>query len=453
MIAQLQEHPHYHERLQKAWNSVHQAVVLHTLILAAFRLALGIAVLVVEEILTQRGQEGGERLSCPQCGTGLESKGLVPRTIRCLIGEVTWKRRVWRCPRRCKIGQIVPYDEVVGIQPNQRTSTEVKQAACVLAVFVPFGIASVLLKSLCGIEVSSGAIWDWVQVAGQDAMARLEQELAGLVERLPEADALSAAIAHLPLLLGGDGVMVPFRPHAGSAHGKNVWREVKVGIVARLGQRVTQTGRTVSVLVRRRLVGVLGPVDDFQPRLWLTAVKEGILSADTVVWLSDGGRGFWRVYADQFAFYACGVLDFYHASQHLWNAARAWMDGRTTQARDWFTAARHKLRHGAAHEVLDDLRQASCTPTLSADVRKTLENVVAYLETHRDHIDYEGYKEMGLPIGSGMVESVCKWLIQQRFKCVGMRWSEDGFNHLLHLRLAWVNGTFDDLFEPSASPE
>ena len=41
--------------------------------------------------------------------------------------------------------------------------------------------------------------------------------------------------------------------------------------------------------------------------------------------------------------------------------------------------------------------------------------------------------------------------LQQRFKCVGMRWSEDGFIHLLHLRLAWVNGTFDDLFESIAS--
>ena len=45
-----------------------------------------------------------------------------------------------------------------------------------------------------------------------------------------------------------------------------------------------------------------------------------------------------------------------------------------------------------------------------------------------------------------MVESACKWLIQQRFKGVGMRWSEGGFNHLLHLRLAWVNGRFEALF-------
>jgi hypothetical protein len=33
-----------------------------------------------------------------------------------------------------------------------------------------------------------------------------------------------------------------------------------------------------------------------------------------------------------------------------------------------------------------------------------------------------------------------------------MRWSEEGFNHLLHLRLAWVNGRFDALFLPEASP-
>ncbi len=92
------------------------------------------------------------------------------------------------------------------------------------------------------------------------------------------------------------------------------------------------------------------------------------------------------------------------------------------------------------------------TPTLSASVQKTLTNVVAYLETHQDHIDYGGYKELGLPIGSGIVESTCKWLTQQRFKCVGMCWSEDGFNHLLHLRLAWVNGTSDDLFETVPSP-
>jgi hypothetical protein len=33
-----------------------------------------------------------------------------------------------------------------------------------------------------------------------------------------------------------------------------------------------------------------------------------------------------------------------------------------------------------------------------------------------------------------------------------MRWSEDGFNHPLHLRLAWVNGSFEALFQVQFQP-
>jgi len=89
---------------------------------------------------------------------------------------------------------------------------------------------------------------------------------------------------------------------------------------------------------------------------------------------------------------------------------------------------------------------------LPAGARDALQNLYNYLDKHRAHLDYARFKELGLPLGSGMVESACKWLIQQRFKGVGMRWSEDGFNHLLHLRLAWVNGRFDALFLPEPSP-
>ena len=89
---------------------------------------------------------------------------------------------------------------------------------------------------------------------------------------------------------------------------------------------------------------------------------------------------------------------------------------------------------------------------LPTSAHEALTKVYNYLDKHREHIDYAKFKGLGLPIGSGIVESACKWLIQQRFKGVGMRWSEDGFNHLLHLRLAWVNGRFDDLFASAIPP-
>ncbi len=96
--------------------------------------------------------------------------------------------------------------------------------------------------------------------------------------------------------------------------------------------------------------------------------------------------------------------------------------------------------------VLTDIKAALDLDEVPASVRQTLSNLSDYLTTHRDHINYAHWKEAGIPIGSGMVESACTWLIQQRFKGVGMRWSDDGFNHLLHLRLLWANGRFDELF-------
>ena len=158
------------------------------------------------------------------------------------------------------------------------------------------------------------------------------------------------------------------------------------------------------------------------------------------------------MYHECFAQTCIGILDFYHAAQNLWKAAAAALDGRTIKARQWFKSVRHQLRHGESEQVIAQLAYAIEFRSFPVDVMKTLTNVHDYLKTHCQHINYKRYKELGLPLGSGMVESACKWLIQQRFKGVGMRWSEDGFNHLLHLRLAWVNDRFDNLFSAPINP-
>lgn len=439
--------------LQELIEKMKDATSLASLILTALLLGRAVAVKVVEEILNERGQVPDEGGACSECGQKLESKGLKPRKVLTLIGLVKWRRRVRGCPDGCEIGQVVPSDEALGLQPYQQTSQEVKWVACALAVFVPFEIAAVLLGMLTGVQVCSKSIWAWVQESGQKALEQLKEQLADMARgQLPAEAELTAAIKALPLLIGADGVMVPFRPEAGTPEGKTVWREVKVGILARLGQRVTRAGKTVTELKQRRLVAVLGDIDALSSRLWLAAVQQGVLSSSQVVWLSDGARGFWRLFDERFSKYATGILDFYHASQNVWKGAKAWLDGRTQRARNWFATARRRLRHGQADIVLQDIEAALALEGLPPSAHRTLTNLYNYLDEHRDHIDYAKFKELGLPIGSGMVESACKWLIQQRFKGVGMRWSEDGFNHLLHLRLAWVNGQFDDLFALDVPP-
>jgi hypothetical protein len=420
---------------------------------AAWQLGLSVALLIVQEEITVRAQAPTPLTLCPQCGKPLQSKGFLQRQLTTILGEVCWRRRGLRCPAGCRIGQIAPLDAALGLTPNQETSGEVQHLACLLAVFVPFETAARLLAQLTWVKVSPSAIWGWVQVVGQRAMEQLQRELAQLAAGQPPApETLAAATAAQPLLIGADGVMVPFRPQGGSSKGRTAWREVKVAILARLERHITRRGEEVCRLEHRRLVAVLGDIDALSARLWLEALRQGVLTTKVVAWVSDGGRGLWRVFTERLAGQATGILDFYHAAQNLWKAAKGLWDGRTTQARDWFVRLRHHLRHGEASVVFQELQTILALNDLPASARETLQQVYNYLDKHRAHLDYAKFKELGLPLGSGMVESACKWLIQQRFKGVGMRWSEEGFNHLLHLRLAWVNGRFDALFLPEASP-
>jgi hypothetical protein len=434
--------------LQELTEAIEKASTLTLLIWSAWHFARVLAVRIVEEVLIERAQRPTQWTDCPKCGKRLHSKGFVSRQITSVIGIIRWKRRVGRCPKGCAIGQIAPLDKDLGLLPHQRTSVELQRLGCLLAIFVPFDTVPVLLNCIISVKVSSTAVWHWVQEAGGRAIDGLNRQLAELAAgQLPQMESVDEAISVLPLLMGADGVKVPFRPEGGK--GGTVWREVKVAVLARLGRR---SKSNEPQLRQRRLVAALGSIDVLRPRLWLEALRQGVLTAPQVVWLSDGGVGFWSIYAACFAAYAIGILDFYHAAQNLWKGAKAWLDGRSKKARQWFACARHRLRHGEADVVLNDIAAALKLDGLSKTAQKALRNLYEYLDTHQYHIQYERFKELGLPIGSGMVESACKWLIQQRFKGVGMRWSETGFNHLLHLRLAWVNGRFQELFALEDSP-
>lgn len=271
---------------------------------------------------------------------------------------------------------MAPLDEALGVRPYQRTSDELQYLGCALAVFVPFATAAMLRRWYSAGSVSAQAVWEWVQAAGRRAMAQLHEQLQAVAQgHLPTEEPLPAQLEAAPLLLGAEGVMVPFRPEGGQPRGKTAWHEVKVGVLARLGHHRTRTGKVVARLHQRRLVALLGAIDALQQRLWLEALRQGIRHASQVVWLSDGARGLWRRFEERFTVYARGILDFYHAAQQLWKSAAAWLDGRTTQARRWFGWARHRLRHGNPDGVLADLADALEVEGLPATARDTLRTV------------------------------------------------------------------------------
>jgi hypothetical protein len=167
------------------------------LVLTSFKIGLSIAKIILENRLNAIDKEKYE-FFCHKCGTRLNSKGLVPRNINCLIGNLTWKRKM----------------------------------ACILAVFIPYKITAKLLTKLTGADVCENTIWNWVQDKGKEAMEKIENEVNMLGSwKEPEPEKIDSKISCLPLIIGVDGVFVPFRKNEKTPSGKTVWREVRIGIL------------------------------------------------------------------------------------------------------------------------------------------------------------------------------------------------------------------------------
>src|ERR687895_484589 len=313
----------YDPQFQEPLARVREAASLVLMVLAAWEVVRRLAVRLIEESLTVRAQRPELWPVCGRCRRWLQSKGFQPRTLHTLFGVIGWRRRVGRCPKGCKGSQVVLLDRALGLVPHQRTGVEVQWMGCLLAVFVPYETARRLLRQLTGVELAVGTLWRWVQQVGQRVRVQLEGELrAGGVGELSAVEPLAAGLEALPLVIGADGVMVPFRPHPRTAKGKTRWREIKVAILARLGARLTRQGTRVTRLCQRRLVAVLGTIDDLAPRLWLEAVRQGVRTAVRVVWLSDGGRGLWSVFQRLFqAVGAGGIFDLYHRAEKPYKSA------------------------------------------------------------------------------------------------------------------------------------
>ena len=139
-------------------------------------------------------------------------------------------------------------------------------------------------------------------------MEQLHDQLRAVATgHLPTEEPLPAQLEAAPWLMGADGGMVPLRPEGGQPRGTTAWHEGTVGVLARLGHPHTRPGKVVARRPQRRRVAVWGASEALQQRLWLAALRQGILHASQVVWRSDGARGLWRLCAERCTVYARGL--------------------------------------------------------------------------------------------------------------------------------------------------
>ncbi len=220
---------------------------------------------------------------------------------------------------------------------------------------------------------------------------------------------------------------------------------MKSGIIFRLEDRGrAESGR--AFLVRKHYEAHRGGPFEFGRCLYAEALRRGLNQAKRVYVVADGAAWIWNLVEDRSSD-AVGVLDSYHASQHLWAIARQLHGEEEGKARRWVEPLLHRLKHGKESSVLRRLKRL-LKPFHSLDETQAqaIRNEVDYFRTHRDRLHYESLGAKGCPKGSGAMESTCSQF-QDRFKRTGQFWSPHGEKHLLLLGLDRRNKDWNEIWD------
>lgn len=175
----------------------------------------------------------------------------------------------------------------------------------------------------------------------------------------------------------------------------------------------------------------------------LHAEKRGIRNAVEVIGIHDGGNWIDPLWEKHFGCHP-RILDYYHAAEHLHEAAKAAHPADATAAKILGNDLVTLLWDGKSEDLLTKLRELSAQvgEPVEGDPpthpRRILSQKIGYFQTHQKQIDYPTYRAKGWPIGSGITESGVK-LYGKRVKGTEQFWNATGAEAIMALRSKWLS--------------
>ena len=319
-----------------------------------------------------------------------------------------------------------PLDEELGLLPGALTPP-LQAHLSRLGVQFSFATAARELERFTGVRVSC-------------ATARRRTEADGAhYARQQEAEAVRVLAEALPPPPGPplqqvsvDGTMVGLRDGS--------WREVRtlaIGTVTPGAAVGTVAYADLSAFAR------LADAASFTTLAAAEMHRRGVERAGIVAGVVDGAL--WcQAFLDAHCPRAVRILDFPHAAQRLTALAEA-VFGPGENAHRWATTHRQTLRDGPAETVLAAIQTLPLALAPDGAAAQALQaEVLGYLTPRVPQMRYAAFREQGLPIGSGIVESANKTVVATRMKGTGMRWSEAAVNPVLALRSALCSERWEE---------
>lgn len=395
----------------------------------------------IEAVIVERGLDRVAReVRRPVCcRRPMESRGRRPITVQSLSGEIVVERARYCC-RTCG-EQRTPADAHICCG-RHRVTRPLAKRVCQLAAVEHFTRLEQLLADQHGVHL------------GHEEILEIVHDVGGAAERMRRADV--QAWHESPVLRRGwpdpqvtprrvyvscDGIMYctnQSEPDPKDAKRRRlIWQQMKVGCVY---------WQDDSDRWHKQMIWGRESPQEFGASLFHLACRCGYRQAAEKIFAADGADWCWEIRARYFGD-ATGILDWYHASQHLWAAAHA-LHASADEAANWVASATQRLLEQGGAGLVAWL-QEQCS-RYRRQKRKALLQLLDYVDARSGWMNYPHYRRQGWQIGTGMMESTAKQLVGLRLKGPGMHWTEAGALAVTALRAQDLNGRWHSFWKSLA---
>jgi len=315
-----------------------------------------------------------------------------------------------------RVGRVFfPLDKELGLLPGNLAPGQ-QEHLVHLSSWMPFEQAAQMMQRLLGVQVS------------KEASRRLTQHVGGQVEAAEtEAGAVpfqeDPAQQKVPqrLAASADGAMISLI--------KKEWAETRTLAIGESNARRCDAGKAEPRVENLSYFSRLTTAETFTDLAEVEMRRRKLVQAEQVCAVTDGAdwlQSFFDVHRAD----AVRILDFPHAAEHLAKLLEAAAQAGLHFPPQMLSRCLRILKHRGPSPLL---RMAARLPQELSEQDGIREHL-GYLTKREAMMQYPDYRRQGWPIGSGMVESANKLVVEARLKGSGMHWQRKNVNPMLALR-------------------
>jgi hypothetical protein len=316
-----------------------------------------------------------------------------------------------------------PLDEELGLLPGRLTPKHQEHLAH-LSTWMPCERAAHMLEKLLGVQVSEPTVRRGTLRAGALGEARQTAQSQQPAESAPQETPCEKQV------ISTDGASVPL------VGGQ--WAEVRTVAIGEVKEKKTRRHKQLQTQHLSYFSRMTDAVT-FGERAEVEMRRRGVSQAQAVCAVTDGAdwiQGFVDLHRPD----ALRVLDFPHAAEHINLLIEALQHTGVVLPEDALERSLQVLKYRGPGLLLRWCDRLPAALTEQEAVGKQL----TYLRKRVALMQYPTYQQQGWPIGSGMVESANKVVVQARLKGAGMHWEPTHVNPMLTLRTAACSERWDE---------